>query len=79
MKIKIFFTAQDIKTLSKFKFEIDDEIKNKQSTFLAAIIKIFGERISRADTMIDNICKKPFNFLLAEKITVTVGHSTRHC
>src|SRR5664279_2092562 len=31
---KIFFTAEDIKALSKFKFDLDDEIKNKQSTFL---------------------------------------------
>src|ERR1700690_99263 len=66
---KIFFTAEDIKALSKFKFDIDDEIKNKQSTFLSAITKIFGERIAKADTMIDNICKRSFNFSLAEKIT----------
>ncbi len=67
---KIFFTAEDIKALSKYKFDIDDEIRNKQSAFLSAIIKIFGDRISKADTMIDNICKKPFNFLLPEKIIV---------
>ena len=45
-----------------------DEIKNKQSTFLSAVTKIFGDRISKADTMIDNICKTSFNFLLPEKI-----------
>jgi carboxyl-terminal processing protease len=67
---KIFFTAEDLKELSKYRFDIDDEIKNKQSTFLFAAIKIFGERIATADTMIDNICKKPFNFSLPEKITV---------
>ena len=44
---KIFFTTEDIKALSKFKFDIDDEIKNKQSTFLSAITKIFGDRISK--------------------------------
>ena len=67
---KIFFTAENIKALSKYKFDIDDEIRNKESTFLSAITKIFGEGISKADTMIDNICKKPFNFLPSEKITV---------
>ena len=66
---KIFFTAEDIKSLSKFQFDIDDEIKNKQSTFLSAITNIFSDRISKADTMIDNICKIPFNFSLPEKIT----------
>jgi carboxyl-terminal processing protease len=73
---KIFFTAEDIKALSKFKFDLDDEIKNKQSTFLAAITKIFGERITKADTMLDNICKTPFNFLLPEKISVAEDTSS---
>ncbi len=49
---------------------IDDQIKNRQSTFLSAITKIYGDRISKADTMIDNICKSPFNFSLPEKITL---------
>ena len=66
---KIIFTAEDIKTLSKFKFELDDEIKSKKSNFLSLLTKIYGERISRADTMISVICKVPFNFSLAEKIS----------
>jgi len=67
---KFFFTGEDIKVLSGFKFDIDDQIKNRQSTFLSAITKIFGDRISRADMMIVNICKIPFNFSLPEKLTV---------
>ncbi len=66
---KIFFTTDDISNLSKYKFEIDDQIKNRQSTFLSAITKMYGDRISKADTMIDNICKNPFNFSLPEKIS----------
>ncbi len=66
---KIFFTTADIKTLSKFKFELDDEIKNKQSTFLLTVLKIFSNRVASVDTMIDNIGKKPFDFSLPEKIT----------
>lgn len=67
---KIFFTQEDIKVLSKFQFELDDQIENKHSTFLTLLIKIYNDRISRADTMINNICKEPFNFSLPEKITV---------
>jgi carboxyl-terminal processing protease len=66
---RIFFTAGDINTLSKFRFDLDDQIKNRQSTFLSAITKIFGERISKADTIIGSICSIPFNFFLPEKIT----------
>ena len=67
---RVFFTTADIKRLSKFKFDIDDEIRNKQSTFLLAVLKTFGSRVSTVDSMIDSICKKPFDFFLPEKITV---------
>ena len=67
---RIFFTAQDMNRLSKFKFELDDQIKSRQSTFLSAVTKIFSDHISKADTMIDNICKIPFNFTLQERLTV---------
>ncbi len=66
---KIFFTTGDISELSKYKFDLDDQIKKRQETFLSAITKIYSDRISRVDTMIDNICKYPFNFSLPEKIT----------
>jgi len=67
---RIFFTAQDIQALSKFQLQIDDEIKNRKGSFLSLITKLYNDRIVRVDTMIDNICKQPFNFTLAEKITV---------
>jgi carboxyl-terminal processing protease len=67
---KIFFTLQDITLLSKYKLDIDNEIINRQSTFLSVITKIYGDRIRAADSMITVICKTPFNFSLPEKITV---------
>ena len=66
---KIFFTTTDIATLSKLKFDLDDEIKNKQPTFLLAVLKILRKRVARADSVIGIICSKPFNFFLPEKIT----------
>ena len=67
---RIFFTKKDINTLSKFEFNIDDEIKNKQSGFLTALTGICQKRLTMVDTMIDNICKMRFNFSLPEVITV---------
>ena len=72
---KIFFTAEDIKALSKFQFELDDEIKNKKAVFLTLLTKMYSDRIAEADTMITGICKVPFNFSLAEKISVTEDES----
>jgi carboxyl-terminal processing protease len=52
---KIFFTAEDIKALSKFQFELDDEIKNKKAVFLTLLTKMYSDRIAEADTMITDI------------------------
>jgi carboxyl-terminal processing protease len=67
---RIFFTKDDINTLTKFKFKITGEIKNRKSDFLVAITGICQKRLTMVDTMINNICKIPFNFYLPEKINV---------
>ncbi|PWT76576.1 MAG: hypothetical protein C5B59_06200 [Bacteroidetes bacterium] len=67
---RIFFTQEDITKLSAFRLEIDDEIKNRQSTFLREFTSIYKTRLQQADTIVDNICKTPFNFSIKEKYTV---------
>ena len=67
---KIFFTREDINALTQFEFKIDDEIKNMHPDFLSALTGICKKRLTMVDTMINNICKTPFNFSLPEKITV---------
>ncbi len=67
---KIFLTVNDLQQLSKYRYDIDDEIQHKQTTFLEALTKIFADRMAESDTMINNICKAPFNFYLPEKITI---------
>jgi len=67
---KIFFTTADIQILTVYKDKVDDDIKNRKVIFLETISTNYQKRISTADTMMNNICLKPFNFSLAEKITV---------
>ena len=67
---KTLFTQSDINTLTKFEFDIDDEIKGRKSGFLSALSGICQKRLAMADTMINNIGKIPFNFSLPEKITL---------
>ncbi|WP_207511344.1 carboxy terminal-processing peptidase [Longitalea luteola] len=67
---RIFFTQDDVKKLSAYRLQLDDEIKNKRSNFLHLLITTYKQRLLQADTMLDNICKKPFNFSLKEKYTV---------
>lgn len=67
---RIFFTQDDVKKLSAYRLQLDDEIKGKKSNYLQLLITTYKQRLLQADTMLDNICKTPFNFALKEKYTV---------
>lgn len=67
---KIFLTKEDIAKLQPYQYQLDDIIKNRQPDFLQLIISLLKQRLQMADTMIDNICKIPFNFSLPEKYTI---------
>ena len=66
----IYFNKDDIAQLSAYKFQLDDEIKQKKNDFLKLIAGIYAKRLQQADTMIDAIAQKHFNYSLAEKFTV---------
>lgn len=67
---KIYFTQQDIAALSKYQFQLDDLVKAKQATFLQLLTTLYKQRIQQVDTMVDNICKQPFNATIKEQLTV---------
>lgn len=67
---RIFFTAPDISLLEVYKFQLDDQVKNKRTEFLQTAFLIYQKRLVQAQSMINNICKTPFNFYFVEKFTV---------
>jgi carboxyl-terminal processing protease len=67
---RIFFTQDDMKKLLVYRLQLDDEIKGKKSNFLQLLVTTYKLRLQQADTMLDNICKTPFNFELKERYTV---------
>ena len=67
---RIFFTQDDMKKLTAYRLQLDDEIKGKKSGFLQLLVTTYKQRLLQADTMLDNICKTPFNSSLKEKYTV---------
>ncbi len=67
---KIFFTAEDIAKLRLHRFHIDDQIKNRQAVFLQTLSGIYKLRLEQVDTMINSICKAPFEFNTKESFTV---------
>ena len=68
---RVFFMQDDIKKLSAYRFAIDQQVKTRQTAFLQSLITIFKQRLLQADSMAADISKKPFNFQIKEKFTVT--------
>jgi carboxyl-terminal processing protease len=67
----VYFNKEDIDRLSVYTFKLDDEILQKKSDFLKLAVALYTKRLQEADTIIDGIAKKPFNFSIPEKFTVT--------
>jgi carboxyl-terminal processing protease len=66
----VYFNEDDIAQLSAYKFQLDDEIKQKKNDFLNLTASLYAKRLHEADTMIDVISKKSFSFSIPEKLTV---------
>ena len=63
----IYFIKNDIAQLSAYKFQLDDQVKQKKNDFLKLVTGIYAKRLQQADTMIDAIAQKHFIFSIPEK------------
>ena len=70
IRIKYSSPAKDIKELSKWKLQIDEQVKTRNAASVNQITKLYNRRITAADSIVTLISKNPFNFTIAEKITV---------
>ncbi|MFT4061298.1 MAG: carboxy terminal-processing peptidase [Edaphocola sp.] len=59
---KRFFTQEDIKVLSPYRNEIDDEIKGNSLEFFNKVNGIFVKRMAQAEKFYPEILAKPFAF-----------------
>jgi len=60
--IKRYFLASDIEEFEAYKFEIDDQIKNKDLTFFNMVYNRFDKRLQQARDRYKKILKDPFDF-----------------
>ncbi len=72
---RIFFTQADIGQLSVYRYRLADEIRNRQFGFLQLLTSLYKQRLMQADTMLDHISIRPFNFSNREKLTLTEDSS----
>lgn len=68
--LKRYFLASDIKEFSKYKTEIDDQIKNKELTFFDVVYERFRQRMDEVTKLYPEILDKPFDYNQKESINV---------
>ena len=59
---KRFFTVNDIRQLNRYKYKIDDQIKNYQLEFFEETYKTYNQRVSDAKLFVDKVFEADFDF-----------------
>lgn len=65
---KLFFTAQDVNKLNKYKYAIDDEIKNGSIEFFDSLDAVYQRSTANTEKYYKEILEKPFTFNGNEEI-----------
>ncbi|HLP36868.1 S41 family peptidase [Lacibacter sp.] len=69
-KDQLIFQADDIATLSVFRNTLDEEILQRKTNFLQTAVAIMKKRVRENDSLVQLICKTPFNFSAPDKIVL---------
>ena len=72
---KLFFTAADLNGLSSFRKILDDELNGKSWTFINKIIPLYKSRLLQADSIINELTLKPFDFSANEFFSIAADTS----
>jgi len=68
--LKRYFLASDIEDFSKYKTEIDDQIKNKELTFFDLVYTRFTQRMEEVKGFYSGLLDIPFDYSKNESINV---------
>jgi len=66
---RLYFTSADIDKLNVYRTQLDEEVRQKKINFLQLLLAIYQQRITESDTIIESICRQPFNFSFTEKLS----------
>ncbi|MCL5246780.1 carboxy terminal-processing peptidase [Cellulophaga sp. 20_2_10] len=73
---KRYFIESDIKEFEKYKFQIDDQIKNTDISFFNLVHKRLMKRMDEASGIYKDILSKPFDFDTKETIDIDYEDQT---
>jgi carboxyl-terminal processing protease len=67
---KRYFLASDIEEFEKYKFQIDDEIKNTDITFFNVVYERLMQRMGDAKEIYKEVLEAPFDYTVNESISI---------
>lgn len=67
---KRYFTQEDLKEFSQFKYEIDDQLRNSNLDFYQLVYGRFLEKVKAAKSIYSALLKQPFNYKKEENINI---------
>jgi len=67
---KRYFLEGDVKDFEKYKYQIDDQIKNTDITFFNLVYQRLMKRMDEAKEIYAEVLKEPFDFEQEESITI---------
>ena len=76
--VGFYFTQKDIDTLSSFKFEIDDQIKNNTCDFLTLASELYYKQLLLVDSAIVSILSDPFDLTVDEEFKKPVASDSNY-
>ena len=67
---KRYFLEGDIKEFEKYKYQIDDQIKNTDITFFSLVYQRLMKRMDEAKQIYSEVLEEPFDFRKEENINI---------
>lgn len=67
---KRYFLASDIREFEKYRFQIDDEIKNTDITFFNIVYQRLMKRMDEAQDLYAEVLSQPFDYTIEENINI---------
>ncbi|MDO6761609.1 carboxy terminal-processing peptidase [Tamlana sp. 2_MG-2023] len=74
--VKRYFYASDIEDFEKYKFLLDEQIKNNEITFFDVVHERLLERIAEGEAMYKDVLSKPFDYRIAESYETDYDKTT---
>jgi carboxyl-terminal processing protease len=65
----ILFTPGEYKQLETYKLKLDDELNGSEWKFFDVFVPLYKKALTRADSIVDAVTQKPFDFNANESVT----------